>query len=153
MKQKSLHLASRHHPIRILCVADLDWRNGHEFALQALRVLKEDNLPFEFRLIGNGPFLEAVAFARHEFGLESEVEFKLHIVARELDRCYAWADIFLLAAVAPGARHGLMEASRWHLPIICTDILKSNAAHIAMTIIQRRDPIQIAESLKYLIRQ
>jgi len=134
----------------ILTVASLDWRNGHEFALQALALLKMRDIRFNYQMIGNGPFLEAVGFACHDLGLKDNVQFILQPDHKELEQYYARADVYLLAAVACGADNGLVKAVEYNLPIVCTDVLdfdnnlNTNLVYIA----PRRNPVALANQVK-----
>ena len=129
-------------------MANLDWRNGHEFALQTAQILKQRDLDFVYRIVGQGPFLDAVAYARHELGLEEQVDLILKAPLKEMESIFAWANVFLLAAVSPGAGHALEEALRRSLLIICTDvpgIIDIVAAYPKLCIFPRRDPLAIAD--------
>ncbi len=56
-------------PLRILSVGRLEWVKGYDYALEAVRLLAERGVPFEYRIIGDGNYLEPLAFVRHELGL------------------------------------------------------------------------------------
>lgn len=51
----------------------LDWRAGHEFGLEGISLLKDESLSFV--IASRGEFLEAVAFAIHEFGLTEQARY------------------------------------------------------------------------------
>ena len=103
-------------------MAELDWRNGHEYALQAAQLLRQRGLDFEYRIVGQGAFLEAVAFARYELGLKQEVQLILDAPAGAETQHFAWADVFVLPAVAEGAGHALDQALAIEVPVVCTDV-------------------------------
>ncbi len=131
-------------------MANLDWRNGHEFALQTAQILKQRGLGFVYRIVGEGPFLDAVAYARHELGLEEQVDLILKAPLEEMERMFSWADVFLLAAVASGAGHALEEALKLGLPAVCTDVPEITQIFTAQPnvfIIPHRDPLALADCL------
>ncbi len=58
-------------PLRILSIGRLEWKKGYEYALQAARMLRERGIHFEYRIIGDGEFHTATAYARYQLGLAS----------------------------------------------------------------------------------
>jgi glycosyltransferase involved in cell wall biosynthesis len=140
------HLTQRARVLRILTVASLDWRNGHEYALQAMCLLREQEVPFCYRIVGSGPFLEAVAFARHELQLDDRVELCQTTDMRSKQH-FEWADLFVCAAVSDGASNGLAGALGAGLPIVCTDaprLLQGLEVNGSCVIVPRRDSKALA---------
>lgn len=146
--------AQHSRPLRILTVASLDWRNGHEYALQAMSFLRTQGIPFRYRIVGTGPFLEAVAFARHELQLDDHVEFCQSSDMRSTQH-FDWADLFVCAAVSDGAVHGLAEAVGAGLPIVCSDaprLLQGLGASGSCVIVPRRDSRALARVISGQVR-
>jgi len=135
-------------PLEIVTVADLDWRNGHEYALDAVRDLTDRDFAVHYTIVGNGTFLEAVGFARHEMGLTDVVDVILD-PSRGREALQT-ADVFLLAAVSDGANHALQDALQAGIPCICTDapVLESlSKDRHQCRIVPRRDKCAIAEAI------
>src|SRR5207253_2714473 len=65
---------TRKRPLRILSIGRLEWKKGYDYALQAVGLISESGSHCEYRIVGDGHYAEAVAFARHQLGLESVVE-------------------------------------------------------------------------------
>ena len=63
-------------PFRILSIGRLEWKKGYEYALQAARrcFFSEGGIHFEYRIMGDGEFHTATAYARYQLGLASDVE-------------------------------------------------------------------------------
>jgi glycosyltransferase involved in cell wall biosynthesis len=138
----------RQNPVRIITIAELHWRNGHEYALEAMRLLQDRRFPFKYTIVGNGPFLEAVGFARYQLGLMEDV--KLILDADRAEKELKEADLFLLASVAGGAESGLSTAIARGLPIVCTEIVSSlcaPAGRLERRVVTRRDPKAIADAI------
>lgn len=140
-------------PLRILSVGRLEWKKGHEYALQAVRLLGEQGGPFQYRVIGDGDYLEALTFARHELGLEGCVEFMgaqdRSVVRDEMAR----ADVFLHAAVSEGFCNAALEAQSMGLPVVSTDAdgLPENVVDGETGfVVPRRDPAAVVEKLALL---
>jgi colanic acid/amylovoran biosynthesis glycosyltransferase len=49
-------------PLRILSVGRLEWKKGYEYGLEAARLLKARGVPFTYRILGGGSYLEPLAF-------------------------------------------------------------------------------------------
>jgi colanic acid/amylovoran biosynthesis glycosyltransferase len=137
-------------PVRILSVARLKWSKGHEYAMQAVRILADHGVPFEYRVIGSGAFLEAAAFCRHQLGLQDKVALLGAQTHEEVIKHLKWASIFLHAAVAEGFCNAVMEAQAAGVPVVCTDAqgLPENIQDgVTGWIVPRRSPAAIAERL------
>ncbi|MBN2117174.1 MAG: glycosyltransferase [Anaerolineales bacterium] len=137
--------------IEILTIAALDWRNGHEFALQAMQILQDRGQDFQYKLVGDGDFLEATAFARHELGLQERVHIIRSASEKELDDLLRQADVFLLAAVSADGRHALVHAVEYDLPVVVTDIpqlLVDIPPDARYWVVSRRDPHAMADCLQ-----
>jgi colanic acid/amylovoran biosynthesis glycosyltransferase len=108
-------------PLRILSVGRLEWVKGYEYGLQAVKLLVEQGLCCEYRIIGDGKEIEAIAFARHQLGLEDEVEFAGARPRADVLTSMLWADVFLHPAVSEGFCNAALEAQAMRLPVVCTD--------------------------------
>jgi colanic acid/amylovoran biosynthesis glycosyltransferase len=140
-------------PLRILSVGRLDWRKGYEYALQAVRLLIDQGVPCEYRILGGGEYLEAVAFARHQLGLESNVDLLGVQPRRAVWQQMAWADVFLHPAVSEGFSNAVIEAQAMELPVVCSDaggLPENVAGGETGFVVPRRDPQALAEKLAVL---
>lgn len=114
-------LGSPGHPIRVLSVGRLVWHKGHEFALEAIGMLRKRGLSIACRIIGEGEHLEAVAFWRRHFGLEDCVSLLGAASPEKVRAEMAWADVFLHAAVSEGFCNAVVEAQAMGLPVVTSD--------------------------------
>lgn len=137
-------------PLRILSVGRLEWVKGYEYALKAAQSLSERGVPFEYRIVGDGRYLEPLAFARYELGLEGQVVFlgsRSHAAVLEEMK---WADVFLQASVSEGFCNAVVEAQAMCLPVVASDAggLPENVDDGRTGyIVPRRDPAAMAEKL------
>lgn len=143
-------------PLRILSVGRLEWKKGYEYGLQAVARLAQDGVACEYRIVGGGTFLGALAFARHQLGVERNVQFlgpqPAEVVRREL----AWADVFLHSAVSEGFCNSVLEAQAMAVPVVCSDAdgLPENVGFGETGyVVPRRDPNALAEKLAFLARE
>jgi colanic acid/amylovoran biosynthesis glycosyltransferase len=140
-------------PLRVLSVGRMDWRKGYEYSLQAIRTLLDQGIACEVRFLGGGEYLEPVAFARHQLGLEGKVELLGMQARRAVKQQMLWADVFLHAAVSEGFCNAVIEAQAMALPVVCSDAggLPENVADGETGfVVPRRDPQALAEKLALL---
>ncbi|CAA9493265.1 MAG: hypothetical protein AVDCRST_MAG30-1496, partial [uncultured Solirubrobacteraceae bacterium] len=137
-------------PLRIVSVGRLHWKKGHEFGLRAVRELLDDGVCATYRIIGDGPHLEATLFAVHDLGLENHVELMGARPADEVRDNLAWADTFLHPAVSEGFCVSAIEAQAMGLPVVCSDAdgLGENVVDGETGfVVTRRDALALSERL------
>lgn len=140
-------------PLRVLSVGRLEWKKGYEYGLEAARQLKARGVPVTYRILGGGSYLEALAFARHQMGLEGEVEFLGPQPQAEVLAQMRWADALLHPAVSEGFGNAVLEAQAMAVPVVCSDAdgLAENVADgLSGFVTPRRDPAALAEGLARL---
>ncbi len=142
-------------PLRILSVGRLEWKKGYEYALQAIKILIEEGVHCHHRILGGGDYLECLAFARHQLGLEDIVELVGPVPLSEVKAQMEWADIFLHSAVSEGFCNAVLEAQTMRLPVVCTDAdgLRENVLDgVTGFVVPRRNPDRLADSMNILAR-
>jgi colanic acid/amylovoran biosynthesis glycosyltransferase len=140
-------------PLRILSVGRLEWKKGYEYALQAIRLILDQGKLCEYRIVGNGTYLEPVAFARHQLGLDQVVHFAGEMKRDAVKEQMLWADVFLHPAVSEGFCNAVLEAQAMALPVVCTnaDGLPENVSDGKTGfVVGRRDPRALAVALARL---
>ncbi|MBP6016366.1 MAG: glycosyltransferase [Candidatus Promineofilum sp.] len=140
-------------PLRILSVGRLEWKKGYEYALSAVRLLGERGVPFEYHIVGDGSFLESLAFARYELGLEDRVTFRGAQPHPAVLERMKWADVFLHPAVSEGFCNAVIEAQAMRLPVVAADAdgLAENVADGETGfVVARRDAAALADKLALL---
>jgi colanic acid/amylovoran biosynthesis glycosyltransferase len=140
---------------RILSVGRLEWKKGYEYALQAVRRLIDQGIKCEYRIVGAGDYLEAIAFARHQLGLDGYVVLLGALSATEVKEQMQWADVMLHAAVSEGFCNAVLEGQAMALPVVCTDAdgLAENVIDGETGfVVHRRRPELLATKLEELAR-
>lgn len=140
-------------PLRILSVGRLEWKKGYEYGLQAVRLLKDRGIACQYRIVGEGNYLSAITFARHQLGLVNEVELLGARPRSEVKTQMDWADLFLHPAVSEGFGNAVLEAQAMQLPVVTTDAdgLSENVADgVTGFVVPRRNPAALADRLVYL---
>lgn len=113
-------------PIKLLTVARLSERKGHNDVIDALVRLKNDcpEIDFEYRIVGKGEYEEAIFNHIKETGAEGFVKLLGKVSDEELESEYMAADIFVLhhKQLPNGDTEGcptvFLEASWYSLPVI-----------------------------------
>lgn len=137
-------------PLRILSVGRLEWVKGYDYNLRAVQLLGERGVPFEYRIIGDGAYLEPLAFARYEMGLEASVHFLGSRPHPDVLEQMDWADVFLHASVSEGFCNAVLEAQAMQLPVVSSDAdgLSENVADGRTGfVVPRRNPAALADRL------
>ena len=140
-------------PLRVLSIGRLHWKKGYDYALEAVAALRDQGLAVEHRIVGDGDLLEAVAFWRHQLGLDDEVTLLRSVPPAEVARQLAWADVLLHAATSEGFCNAVIEAQAHGVPVVCSDAdgLPENVAHeVTGLVVPRRNPKALAEGLARL---
>lgn len=149
-RETSTNDGSPERPIRILSVGRLEWKKGYEYALQAIRLMRDRGFDVEYHIVGDGQYLEAVAFCRHQLGLEDCVCLLGAQPRERVREQMLRADIFLHAAVSEGFCNAVLEAQAMRLPVVCSDAggLPENVLDgVTGFVVPRRDPEALAEKL------
>lgn len=141
-------------PLRLVGVARLYWTKGYEYALEAVALLRGSGLSVEYRIVGDGPYLEAVSFWRHQLGLDDCVEIIGGIPQDQVREQLGWADLLIHAAVSEGFCNAVMEAQASGLPVVCTDAdgLRENVEDgVTGVVVPRRDASALADAVLALV--
>jgi glycosyltransferase involved in cell wall biosynthesis len=126
---------------------------GYEKLIQAAMLLKEENLKFKIRILGNGDLEESLHALIRDLGLEEEVElcgFKFNPYPY-MNR----SDIFVMTSVSEGWPTSLCEAFVLELPVVVTDCsgCRELVANGEYGIMVQQSAVAIAEGLKQLIEK
>jgi colanic acid/amylovoran biosynthesis glycosyltransferase len=139
--------------LRVLSVGALDWAQGYEHALHAVRLLLDRGVDCVYRIVGSGEYADALGFARHQLGVASAVEILPPGDLESLRAHLAWAHAYLCPAVVDGISHGLVLAQATALPVVATygrtgtRTLVSDGTGF---VVPRRDPEALAEKIELL---
>lgn len=142
-------------PLQILSVGRMEWKKGYEYALQAIAMLRNQGIDCRYRIIGGGNAIEAVAFARHQLGLDHAVEFIGPVGRSDVRSHMERSDIFLHSAVSEGFCNSVLEAQAMGLPVVCSDAdgLSENVVDgITGFVVERRSASALAQSLSVLVQ-
>jgi len=110
-----------HNPLRILTVGRLTWKKGYEYALKALVLLKNAQINFEYHIVGEGHYREAIMYSIYQLGLTKNVMLTGQISPVEVKNEMEWADIYIQPSIQEGFCNAVLEAQAMGLLCIVTD--------------------------------
>lgn len=106
--------------LNILSIGRMHWIKGYDYALQAMKILKQEKVNVHYTITGGGN-AEEIVFLRHDMQLEDMVEIlpaKPHDKILEAMTEY---DVLLLPSVGEGIANVVIEAMSTGLPVISSD--------------------------------
>ena len=119
-------LRSTRSPLRILSVARLVEKKGILAQLEIFAAMKRRNIPFEARIVGDGPLAKRARARAKKLGLADDVSFLGSLLFAGVLAQYAWADAFVFtgAVAEDGDRDGLpnviVEAMATGTPVVAS---------------------------------
>jgi colanic acid/amylovoran biosynthesis glycosyltransferase len=139
----------------IVSVGRLVWKKGYEYGIRAVATLKEEGIPFEYWIIGDGDNLQALQYTIEEFGLQSEVKLQGEQNAIEIKNKLEQAHVFLHPAISEGFSNAVLEAQAMGVPVICTDadgLAENIEDRITGFVVPKWDEKAIADKLLWCSR-
>jgi glycosyltransferase involved in cell wall biosynthesis len=121
-------LRSPRSPLRVLSIARLVEKKGIPVQLEIYAEMKRRDIPFEARIVGDGPLAKSSRARAEKLGLVENVRFLGSLDFAEVLVQYAWADVFVFtgAVAEDGDRDGLpnviLEAMATGTPVIARKI-------------------------------
>ena len=143
-----------HNPLRILTVGRLTWKKGYEYALKALVLLKNAQINFEYHIVGEGHYREAIMYSIYQLGLTKNVMLIGKISTVEVKNEMEWADIYIQPSLQEGFCNAVLEAQAMKCLCIVTDAEGLSENVIDGTtgwVVPRRSANSIANSLLKII--
>ncbi len=97
-------------PLSILTIGRLHWKKGFINTLNALNELKEKGIKFTYKIIGDGPDYERIAFAAYQLGLDKQVIFLGKLKHDQVKEELIKADIYIQYSIQEGFCNAVLEA-------------------------------------------
>jgi len=136
--------------LRVLSAGPLVWQQGFEHSIHAIRMLLDQGVPCEYRIIGDGEHVQAVAFARHQLGLHDYVRLIPEGGPEQLPDQLRSADVFVDPAVVDTISSTPLGTAQAHgVPFVAT-VRETSLPDKAGIAVSRRDPRAIATALSRL---
>jgi glycosyltransferase involved in cell wall biosynthesis len=141
--------------LRLISVARLHWVKGFEYAVQAVRLLRESGQNVTYTIVGpDYGATAAIRLAIHDYGLDDVVKIAGRLPPPGVRDMLAGADVFIQPSLSEGTPIAVMEAMAMALPVVVTDV--GGAQEIVEDgvhghVVPSRDPAAIAVAVGKLL--
>ena len=115
-------------PLRILSVARLIPKKGHRHQLEAAAALLAQGIPFQLKIVGDGPLRPELEQSMRKLGLQPLVEFCGHQEQAAVQDCYRWTDLFWHTGIIDP------EGDRDGLPNVVPEAMAHGAVVVASSV-------------------
>jgi colanic acid/amylovoran biosynthesis glycosyltransferase len=139
----------KHRPIKIISVGRTHWKKGYHFALDAMRMLKDRNVSFEYTIIGAAGS-EELLFQRNQLDLEDCVTFLDKVPFLSVKQYIRHADVLLLPSVEEGIANVVVEAMLLGTLVVstnCGGMIEVVKDEITGLIVETRDSMAICNAI------
>ena len=107
---------------RLVNVASLHDKKGHEHLLEALRRIREQRPGVELTIVGDGPLRSSLERMASDLGVADAVTFAGMRGREEVAALLREADVFVLSSLWENAPHAVIEAFASGLRVVATDV-------------------------------
>ena len=138
----------------IMTVARLHWKKGLDYTLEALALLKQENIPFHYTIIGDGPLYERLKFTTHQLGLTADVTFTGKLSHELVKNKLEQADIYLQYSIQEGFCNSVLEAQAMGLLCVVSDAegLSENVLdQVTGFVVKKRRPKSLVKKIKEVL--
>ncbi|MCU1370367.1 MAG: hypothetical protein JWO77_1561 [Ilumatobacteraceae bacterium] len=108
-------------PLRVLAIGRLQWVKGFDDAVRAIAKAKAGGCAIDFRIVGEGPDREKIAYLVQRLGLQDSVTLLGVRTQAEVRDQLVWADALLLSSLSEGISNAVLEAMASGIPAVTTD--------------------------------
>lgn len=137
--------------VQLTTVSRLHSIKGLDYILEALALLKKENIPFHFSIIGDGSEKERLQFAVHQLNLVEYVSFLGKLTPEQVKEELTKTDIYLQYSLQEGFCNAVLEAQAMGLLCIVSDAegLSENVLDQQTGwIVEKRNPALLAQKIK-----
>ncbi len=106
-------------PLRILTVGRSNWIKGIDVAIDAAKILDNEDVDFYYTIVAGGN-QEELIYHKNQLGLEKKIKLLSTIKHEEAMELYNTADLLILPSHAEGIANVLLEAMAVGVPVIST---------------------------------
>lgn len=140
--------------LKILSVGRSHWTKGYTYALDAMVLMKSENIDFEYTIVGVDKD-EELLFQRSQLNLEKEVRFLEELSFEDVKEEIKKADVLLLPSVEEGIANVVLEAMALGTLVVTTNCGGMNEVITDGKngfLVHIRNPLQMALALQKVAR-
>ena len=136
--------------LKIISVGRFIWIKGYDYALDALGILKQRKVDFEYTIVAQGTIPDSIIFQIDQLGLKDNVIIVNGLAHNEVIKKIKESDLLLLSSLDEGVANVALEAMAVGTPVITTDcggmdeVIINNVSGI---IVNNRDSAAMADAL------
>ncbi len=137
-------------PIQILTIARLHWVKGLEHTIEALALLNQQQIKFNYTIIGGGIEFQRLSFAALQLGISKSVNFIGKTSHEKIKQYLQKADIYLQYSLQEGFCNAVLEAQAMGVLCIVSNAggLPENVLHEKTGwVVPRREPDSLANQI------
>jgi len=140
--------------IQIISVGRSHWKKGYNYALDAMRILKDENIKFKYTIVGID-LNEELYFQKTQLGLEDDILFIEKLSFEEVVDKIRKSAILLLPSVEEGIANVVLEAMALGTLVISTncggmaEVIEDNSNGY---LVPTRDSEAIAKAVKAALK-
>lgn len=108
--------------IQFVTTARLNWQKGLPYALEAVKLLRDQVVDLDYHIIGDGPMRTALKFQALKLGIDDVVNFHGRVDLNEVKAILANGDIYLQPSVTESLCVAAIEAMALKLPVVAFDV-------------------------------
>lgn len=110
-------------PFRIIMACSLNWVKGYEYALVALRMLRDSGVDARLTIAGSGDKAnrQRLLYTLHDLNLVEAVHLAGALPPAEIIEKLRASDVYLSSSVSEGISNSVLEAMSCGLPVVSTD--------------------------------
>lgn len=144
---------TKHKLFHLVSVGRSHWVKGYEYALQAMYLLKQQEIPFRYTIIGAEPN-EELFFLSKQLQLTEHVQWLNYLPFEEVQQHLKTADVLLLSSVEEGIANVVLEAMQLGTLVLSTDcggmreVIQDGKNGFIVPV---RDPQKMAETIIKII--
>jgi len=146
--------AAPHSPLRLLSVGRLHWTKGFGYALSAVRLLLDDGLSCEYRIVGEGEARTELEYTMRQLELTQDVRLQGAVPPEGVRDAMDWADLLLLPSVREDFGNVLVEAQASGLPIVASKVggtPEATKEAVTALLVPPRHPDALGAAVKALV--
>jgi glycosyltransferase involved in cell wall biosynthesis len=136
-------------PVKIISVGRSHWIKGYHIALDAMKILQDNNVEYTYTIIGAADS-EELHFQRNQLGLEEKVNFLGKVPIHSVKVYIQEADVLLLPSIEEGIANVVLEAMLLGTFVITTncggmeEVIQDGESGFVVPV---RNPLAIAQAI------
>ena len=107
-------------PLKIISVGRFHWKKGYEHAIDAMHIMKLQNIKFHYTIIAQGDIPENINFQINQLELRNNISIVNGLPHQDVIMEITKNDLFLLPSVEEGIANVVLEAMSVGVPVLST---------------------------------